>query len=87
MDHAIPNSLVLNFDQTGCQMVPGGEWTIKKRGADQIAGLDDKGKMTVLLTATKSVVLLPPQLIYAGKTERCLLKGFKFPAGWGVAFT
>ena len=88
-DHAIPDSLVLNFDQTGCHMVPGGEWTMEERGTDQItiAGLDDKRQMTVLLTATKSGGLLPPQLIYAGKTERCLPKGVEFPAGWDIAFT
>ena len=60
-DHAIPDSLVLNFDQTGCHMVPGGEWTMEERGTDQItiAGLDDKRQMTVLLTATRMADCCP----------------------------
>jgi len=36
-DHAIPDSLVMTFDQTWCHMVPGGEWTMEERGTDQIA--------------------------------------------------
>jgi len=62
---------------------------MEKLSADQItiAGLDNKHKMTVLLTATKSGGLLPLQLVYVGKTECCLPKGIKFLASWDVAFT
>ena len=36
-----------------------------------VTGLDDKHEMTALLACTLSGSLLPPQLIYAGKTTRC----------------
>ncbi|WAR07101.1 hypothetical protein MAR_017059 [Mya arenaria] len=82
-EHHIPDSLVLNFDQTGCHMVQGGEWTMEERGSAKvtIAGLDGKRQMTALLTVTKSGRMLPPQLIYTGKTDRCL------PKGWDLTCT
>lgn len=50
-EHNVPDSLFIDWDQTGCQMVPGGEWTIDERGSTQvtIAGLYDKRQITVLL--------------------------------------
>ncbi|KAH3834639.1 hypothetical protein DPMN_107971 [Dreissena polymorpha] len=79
----VPDSLFINWDQTGCHMVPGGEWTMEEKGTAQVSitGLDDKRQITVLLAVTKSGCLLPPQVIYAGKTERCLPKGVCSPDG------
>ena len=70
-------------------MVPGCMWTMEERVASQItiAGLVDKRHMIVLLTATKSHVMLPAHLIFKGKTERCLTKGVEFHEGWDIAFT
>lgn len=84
----VPDTLVLNWDQTGCQMVPGGEWTMDLKGSNQvsISGLDDKRQITVLLAVTKSGEMLPPQVIYAGKTERCLPK-VDFPPEWDIYYT
>lgn len=85
----MPDSLFINWDQTGCQMVPGGEWTMDERGSTQvtIAGLYDKRQITVLLAAAKDGTLLPPQVIYAGKSDRCLPKGVRFPNDWDVTHT
>lgn len=85
----VPDELFINWDQTGCQLIPGGEWTIKERGSSQvtIAGLDDKRQITVLQSITKSGKLLPPQVIFARKTDRCLPKNVKFPPDWNVTFT
>ena len=66
-------------------MVPGGDWTMDVKGSKQvdIAGIDDKRQITALLTISKSGVLLPPQVLYAGKTEQCHPK-FQFPKTWDV---
>jgi hypothetical protein len=86
--HDIPDALVINWDQTGVQMVPGGDWTMDERGSQQvpITGLDDKRQITLVLAIAKDGTLLTPQLIYAGKTERCLPK-CDFPDLWDVTFT
>jgi len=86
--NAIPDALVINWDQTGVNMVPGGAWTMEEQGSQQVPihGMDDKRQITVLLAVTKSGVLLPPQVIYAGKTDRCLPKDV-FPVDWDVTCT
>ena len=88
-ENSVPDSLIINWDQTGCQPVPGGDWTMESKGSNQVtvAGIDDKRQITVLLGITKSGTLLPPQLIYAGKTERCLPRNVDFPEDWDVTFT
>ena len=72
-EFSVPDSLVINWDQTGCQLVPGDVWTREEKESKQvsISGIDDKRQITFLLGFTKSGTLLPPQLIYAGETERC----------------
>lgn len=89
VDNSVPDSLVINWDQTGCQLIPGGDWTMEQQGSQQvpITGIDDKRQITLLLATSKSGTLLPPQLIYPGKTERCLPKGVTFPASWDPTFT
>lgn len=85
----IPDSLIINWDQTGCQLIPGGDWTMDQKGAQQVSitGLDDKRQITLLLAITKSGSLLSPQLIYAGKSDRCLPKGVDFPSSWDITYT
>ena len=53
-------------------------WTFEQKGAKrvEIAGLDDKRQITVLLSCTMDGKLLPTQVIYAGKTPACLPKVF-----------
>lgn len=60
-----------------------------QRGAQQVSitGLDDKRQMTLLLAITKSGSLLSPQLIYPGKSDRCLPKGLVFPSSWDITYT
>lgn len=76
----IPDSLIINWDQTGCQLIPGGDWTMDQRGAQQVSitGLDDKRQVTLLLAINKSGSLLSPQLIYMresliGACQRALI--------------
>jgi hypothetical protein len=84
-DNMIPESLIFNFDQTGCKLVPYSDWTMASRGDKQVEvkGLDDKREITVLLTISADGTLLPPQVIYQGKTHRCHAD-VTFPDGWNV---
>ena len=61
-DENMSANLVVNWDQTGVNMVPGGQWTLESVGSKQvtIAGLDDKRQITVVLAATKDGNILPP---------------------------
>ena len=78
----IPNEL-LNWDQTAINYVPVSNWTMAKEGSKKvkIAVIDDKRQITVVLAGTLAGELLPLQLIYQGKTEKCLPK-VKFPEDW-----
>jgi len=89
VEHNVPDSMIINWDQTGCQLVPGGDWTMEKQGTQQISisGLDDKRQITLLLAVSKSGTLLPPQLIYPGKTDRCLPKNVNFPYTCDLTYT
>jgi len=84
----IPDSLVLNWDQTGIHYVPVSSWTMAEEGSKrvEIVGVDDKRQITAVFCVTKSGHYLPPQIIYAGKTARSLPKS-KFPTDWHVTFT
>ena len=87
--HQIPENLVMNLDQTGCNLVPGGQWTMDEQGVNQvtICGMEDSCQITVLLTVTMAGQLLAPQVIYTGTTTRSLPQGLEFPASWDVTST
>ena len=84
----IPPALVINWDQTAIQYVPTSSWTMEEEGARrvEIAGKDDKRQITAVLAGTMSGEFLPPQLVYEGKTRRCIPK-VSFPSGWDVTYT
>lgn len=86
--HAIPPSMVINWDQTGINIVPVGEWTLAPQGSKQVQifGLGDKRQITVLFSVTLDGQLLPPQLLYEGKTEQCHPQ-IKFPSDWDIWHT
>ena len=84
----IPQDLILNWDQTAIHYVPVSSWTMAKEGCKKIsiAGADDKRQITAVFAATMSGKLLPPQLVYQGKTKGCL-SSVSFPNDWDVTFT
>ena len=47
----------------------------------EILGIDDKRQITAVFAATKDGNFLPIQVLYKGKTTRCLPK-VKFPSYW-----
>lgn len=72
--HKIPPLLVVNFDETGLELVPAGKRTFHTKGSVQveIVGLDDKRQITAGLAASMAGEKLPMQLIFQGTTLKCL---------------
>ena len=72
----IPKKLIINWDQMGMKYVPVSNWTFKEKGAKsvEIAGLDDKRQITVLLVllCTMNGKLLPTQVIAICWQDFCL---------------
>lgn len=83
--HDIPPDLIINWDQTGINYVPVGHEKWKKKGLKEsrLLGLMTSGKLrqSLLDHFQGSFYLL--QLIYKGKTRRCL-PTIAFPTKWHV---
>ena len=84
----IPPQLVINWDHTGINFVLVSNWTMAKEGSKRIEifGKDDKRQITAVFGGTMSGEFLYPQILYAGKTPRCL-PSVKFPEGWHITYT
>lgn len=52
----------------------------------EIAGTEDKRQITAVFANTMAGNFLCPQIIYSGKTQRCL-PTVQFPKGWHVTYT
>ena len=83
--HSIPKRLIINIDQVGLQLVPRSDFSMAPRGATQVCqvGAKDKRTITGVLGCTLKGQLLPPQMIYSGKTDRCHPVN-EFPPGWHI---
>ena len=53
----IPPELIINFDQTGLNVVPVSDWTMEAAGSKrvEVAGKDDKKQLTDLLAGRSQV--------------------------------
>jgi hypothetical protein len=73
MHDNIHKALIVNLDQTGVELVPASNTTYDKKGKKSIAivGQDDKRQITAVVASSPIGVLLPLQLIFGGKTDRC----------------
>lgn len=67
----IPHDLLINWDHTGINYVSVSNWTMAAEGSKRIevARLSDKHQLTVVYIALMTGDFLPPQVIYAGKTN------------------
>ena len=85
---SVPDELVINWDHTGVHYVPTSDWTMAAEGSDrvEIVGLGDKRQITAVLACTLSGDFLPPQIIYAGRTPRCL-PAVSYPKSWHITYT
>jgi len=82
----IPPELILNWDQTG--LVPSPLWTIDKNGKKRIdvAGHQDKWQITAVMCGSLVGELLPFQLVYGDKTNRCH-PSYNFLMDWQIVHT
>ena len=68
----IPPQLIINWDQTGVNVVPTSQWTWQEQGSSQVvAGFGDKHQITITVAGTLSGTLLQFQMLYKSKTEQC----------------
>ena len=81
----IPPQAIINWDHTGINYVPVSSWTMEAPGTKrvEIIGKNDKRQLTAVLGCSMSGDFLPPQLIYQGKTKKCL----QFPDSWDVTYS
>ena len=81
LSHNIPDSLIINVDQTPSNYVPTDNITMAVTGSKHVTrkGANNKRAITVTLSETLSGEILPFQMIYKGKTERSLPK-ISFPS-------
>ena len=84
----IPGELIINWDQTGVNYIPVSSWTMQSEGAKkvEIIAKDDKRQITIVLAGSLKGDVLPLQVIYQGKTPRCL-PSVKFPSNWHITFS
>ncbi len=84
----IPDSLVINLDQTGIKLVPTGDWTMAAQGSRrvEVVGLGDKRQITATFAASLDGTFLPMQILYQGKTGRSHPK-YAFPDGFDIFHT
>ena len=82
----IPDSLILNFDQTPSKYVPVASTTLAKRNSKQVCikGSDDKRSITATFTITMDGKFLGLQLIYGGKTNQSLPR-YQFPTDFSLS--
>ena len=73
-NHDIPADLVINLDQTPLSYVSPGKYTFNFKGAKNALtkGVDYKRQITTTFAISATGEFLPMQLIYPGKTKRCL---------------
>ena len=73
LQNQIVPQMVINWNQTAVRLVPYSDWTMEEQGSNKISikRRIDKRDITALLSITLLGNILPPQLLYTGKTERC----------------
>ena len=84
--HKIPESLVINSDQTLSKYVQVGRFTVVPRDAKKVgvAGIADKRNITLTLTVTMGGKALPLQATYKRKTKQSLPK-VTFSTGFSLS--
>ena len=85
-EHEIPDFLIMDWDQTGIQLIPSGNWTLEDQGTKrvEIAGINIKRMVTATFTNNLSGHFLPMQILYSGKTSRCHPHFSEFPPGFDI---
>ena len=82
----IPDSLIINIDQTPPKFVPVSRSTLAKKNSKAVAikRSSDKRSITATFSITFSGTFLPMQLIYGGKNTKSFPR-FKFPNDFSLS--
>ena len=82
----IPESLIMNLDQTPSYLVPCKKFTMPAKGSTNVTihGCNDKRTITATFVITLAGELLPIQLIYGGKTLQSLPR-YRFPESFSLS--
>ena len=85
--YTIPDSLIINMDQTPTKYVPVSRSTLAKKCEKTVVvkGSSDKRSITATFSISFNGTFLPMQLIYGGKTSKSLPR-FKFPDVFSLSF-
>lgn len=83
----IPHSLIINLDQTPTKYVPVGRSSLAKKTSSTVTvkGSSDKRTITATFAISFRGDFMPMQLIYGGKTTKCLPR-FKFPEKFSLSY-
>ena len=83
----IPDSLIINLDQTPTKYVPVGRTTLAKKNSKTVTikGSTDKRIITATFPISVRGHFLPMQLTYGGKTNKYLPR-FKFPEKFSLTY-
>ena len=83
----IPDSLIINLEQTPTKYVPVGCTALAKKNSQTVTikGYTDKRTITTTFAMSIRGDFLPMQLIYGGKTNKCL-PCFKFPEKFSLSY-
>ena len=84
--YSIPDSLIINFDQTPLKIIQSANNTLAKKNSTNvtIVRASDKRCITGTFLVTVCGKFLLMQLIYGGKTTQSLLR-FQFPSGFSLS--
>ena len=84
----IPPELIINWDQTAIHYVPVSSWSMEVEGSKQVevVGKDNKRQITACFAGSMAGDFLPLQLVYEGKTARCLPR-VEFPGDWHITYS
>ena len=82
-----PHSLIINLDQTLTNYLPVGRTTLTKNNTKTVPakGISNKRTITATFAISLQGEFLPMQLIYGGKTRKCLPR-FKFPEKLSLSY-
>ena len=83
--YSIPDSLIMNLDQTPSYLVPCKKFRMAKKGRNNVTihGCNDKRTITATFVITLSGEFLTMQLIYDGKTLQNLPR-YQFPQSFSL---
>ena len=88
--YQVVRGMVVSTDESNAHFAPRATKTLAVRGAKRVRVVGvgaEKPQITVTYMAFEDGEMGPPQLIFAGKTPRCLETVGVRPAGWHITYS